>query len=197
MSGGICLRDLLRESPQLGHQCFYCGLPATEVDHSRPRRRRGSHHGNNLKPACRRCNTRKRDKTRAEFRAYLSKLERAAGRSPKAPLQFYGEGARGQSLRRLRRLLARGLRTPPDAATRAKSKKRKLERAQIRWLGRFTFTGDRALRALAAATGCTHPVIERFVLGADIASRNMRDLTAACRKLKLDGATLRALKPPK
>ena len=40
-----------------------------EVDHSRPQAKGGTHHGNNLLPACIKCNRKKRDSTSKSHRA--------------------------------------------------------------------------------------------------------------------------------
>ena len=45
-----------------GHRCQYCGLAAENIDHVIPRSRGGSHAWDNVVAACRRCNTRKRDR---------------------------------------------------------------------------------------------------------------------------------------
>lgn len=53
--------------------CQYCGARAETVDHVVPRSRGGVHAWGNVVAACRRCNTRKRDKTPAEARLKLGK----------------------------------------------------------------------------------------------------------------------------
>jgi 5-methylcytosine-specific restriction endonuclease McrA len=55
---GVFLRD--------GHRCQYCGKPAENVDHVVPRSRSGPHTWENVVAACRRCNSRKKDRTPAE-----------------------------------------------------------------------------------------------------------------------------------
>ena len=45
-----------------GHRCQYCGSAAENIDHVIPRSRGGSHAWDNVVAACRRCNTRKRDR---------------------------------------------------------------------------------------------------------------------------------------
>jgi hypothetical protein len=42
-----------------GHPCRYCGDPAEAMDHVWPQGRGGDDHPNNLVPACKRCNSRK------------------------------------------------------------------------------------------------------------------------------------------
>jgi 5-methylcytosine-specific restriction endonuclease McrA len=55
---GVFIRD--------GHQCQYCGRAAENVDHVLPRSRQGPHEWENVVAACRRCNSRKKDRTPAE-----------------------------------------------------------------------------------------------------------------------------------
>lgn len=50
------------------HRCFYCGRPATTVDHLLPVVRGGSDQEHNLVAACTDCNGSKGDKTPAEFK---------------------------------------------------------------------------------------------------------------------------------
>ena len=47
--------------------CFYCGEPATEIDHLTPISRGGTGELSNLASSCRSCNARKRDLTVDEF----------------------------------------------------------------------------------------------------------------------------------
>lgn len=49
-----------------GHTCQYCGRHADSIDHVLPRSRGGEHVWENVAAACRRCNTRKRDRTPEE-----------------------------------------------------------------------------------------------------------------------------------
>jgi 5-methylcytosine-specific restriction endonuclease McrA len=49
--------------------CAYCGAEATVVDHIRPRSRGGSSKRRNLAPACKPCNSAKRDRTPEEWKA--------------------------------------------------------------------------------------------------------------------------------
>lgn len=65
-----------------GHRCTYCGADGPlEPDHRMPLARGGTNFIENILPACRRCNTRKRLLTEEEFRARLA-AERAAGPVP-------------------------------------------------------------------------------------------------------------------
>lgn len=47
--------------------CVYCGKKATEVDHVRPLSRGGIEHGANLVPACKSCNSAKKDRLLNEW----------------------------------------------------------------------------------------------------------------------------------
>jgi len=62
---------------QLDGHCAYCGDPITKKDTTRdhviPRSRGGCGKEDNIKPACRRCNTLKADKSLEEFRLDLFK----------------------------------------------------------------------------------------------------------------------------
>ena len=49
-----------------GWICQYCGSPAENLDHVIPRSRGGLHNWENVVAACRRCNTRKEDRTPSE-----------------------------------------------------------------------------------------------------------------------------------
>ena len=55
---GVFLRD--------GQECQYCGSPAENVDHVVPRSRGGPHEWENVVASCRRCNSRKKDRTPEE-----------------------------------------------------------------------------------------------------------------------------------
>lgn len=55
---GVFLRD--------AHECQYCGRTAENVDHVLPRSRGGLHAWENVVAACRRCNSRKKDRTPGE-----------------------------------------------------------------------------------------------------------------------------------
>ncbi len=59
-------------------RCAYCGEAAAliEADHRTPLSRGGRNTIDNILPACRSCNRRKRTKTEDEFRAYLATLAR-------------------------------------------------------------------------------------------------------------------------
>jgi len=60
------------------HTCQYCAAPAENIDHIVPRSRGGSHTWENVVAACRRCNTKKGDRTPGEASMRLR-------RSPRAP----------------------------------------------------------------------------------------------------------------
>jgi len=62
---GVFIRD--------GHACQYCGVPAENVDHVMPRSRGGAHEWENVVAACRRCNSRKKDRTPAEAHMALAR----------------------------------------------------------------------------------------------------------------------------
>lgn len=49
------------------HRCFYCGEPATTVDHLQPISRGGTDNPENLVASCSGCNGAKGDRTPAEF----------------------------------------------------------------------------------------------------------------------------------
>jgi 5-methylcytosine-specific restriction endonuclease McrA len=53
--------------------CQYCGQSAETVDHVMPRSRGGAHAWENVVAACRRCNSRKKDKLPAEAGLELTK----------------------------------------------------------------------------------------------------------------------------
>jgi 5-methylcytosine-specific restriction endonuclease McrA len=55
---GVFIRD--------SHACQYCGRAAENVDHVVPRSRQGPHEWENVVAACRRCNSKKEDRTPAE-----------------------------------------------------------------------------------------------------------------------------------
>ncbi len=186
--------------------CYYCGGRAVLLDHVRPKtgppKVRGSHRRSNLKPACRRCNGRKGARTLDVFRAGLERIAKLGGIA--GPITFYGEGARGPALGRLQRILGtmtlvRGrlrivaegepLRPPPSETAR----ERQAELGRLRWRGRFTFVGYRALRDLAARAGCSFPVVERFIMGRPVQAESR--LVEACHALRLDRGALRVLKP--
>lgn len=50
-----------------GGRCYYCGDPATCLDHRIPLARGGAHLPGNLVPACHGCNSRKYTRTEREF----------------------------------------------------------------------------------------------------------------------------------
>ncbi|HUH08674.1 MAG TPA: HNH endonuclease [Egibacteraceae bacterium] len=60
---GVFIRD--------DHVCQYCGRTAENVDHVLPRSRGGAHEWENVVAACRRCNSRKKDRTPAEAQMTL------------------------------------------------------------------------------------------------------------------------------
>lgn len=62
---GVFLRD--------GQTCQYCGQPAENVDHVVPRSRGGAHEWENVVAACRRCNSRKKDRTPGEASMTLTR----------------------------------------------------------------------------------------------------------------------------
>lgn len=49
-----------------GHRCQYCGGAAENIDHIVPKSRGGMHSWNNVVASCRKCNTRKENKTPEE-----------------------------------------------------------------------------------------------------------------------------------
>lgn len=55
---GVFIRDAER--------CQYCGRPAENIDHVVPRARGGAHEWENVVASCRRCNSRKKDRTPEE-----------------------------------------------------------------------------------------------------------------------------------
>ena len=62
---GVFIRD--------EHTCQYCGVSAENVDHVVPRSRGGPHQWENVVAACRRCNSRKKDRTPAEASMTLAR----------------------------------------------------------------------------------------------------------------------------
>ena len=63
-----------------GYRCTYCGSGGPlEPDHRVPLARGGTNYIENILPACRRCNTRKRLLTEDEFRARLAAEDLARG----------------------------------------------------------------------------------------------------------------------
>jgi len=210
-----CLRDLMHVTG-CKPICFYCGGCATTIDHILPKhgvaRSKKPGRPSNIKPSCRRCNSRKGSRTLESFRARLERLAALAAKSNAAGpvraglVKFYGEGARGPSLQRTRLILDRvafrkrklvimppGETLPPYKSAKEQKAARDVQATKGRWRGRFTFSGSRALRALSSATGCSFPVIERFMLKQPV--RSADQIVAACKKLKLNVGELRALKP--
>jgi 5-methylcytosine-specific restriction endonuclease McrA len=69
-----------------GYRCTYCGVGGPlEPDHRISLARGGTNYIENILPACRRCNTRKRLLTEDEFRARLAAEARRRGLSPTGP----------------------------------------------------------------------------------------------------------------
>lgn len=62
------------------HRCQYCGSSAENLDHVVPRSRGGDHTWENVVAACRRCNTRKGDRTPDEAGMPLRATPRAPRR---------------------------------------------------------------------------------------------------------------------
>jgi 5-methylcytosine-specific restriction endonuclease McrA len=60
-----------------GHACQYCGDGAENLDHVIPRSRGGDHTWENVVAACRRCNTRKGNRTPGESGLQLRRRPRA------------------------------------------------------------------------------------------------------------------------
>jgi 5-methylcytosine-specific restriction endonuclease McrA len=92
---GVFLRD--------GGRCQYCGGRAESIDHVVPRSRGGPHTWENVVAACRRCNTRKRDRSvedsgmvlhrRPEPPGHLSWVAVAFGEVPEHWAPYLGEPA--------------------------------------------------------------------------------------------------------
>lgn len=59
---GAKWEHLRRRYLKPGTRCTYCGAPATELDHVIPWSRGGTTEPGNLAPACKPCNSRKRDR---------------------------------------------------------------------------------------------------------------------------------------
>jgi 5-methylcytosine-specific restriction endonuclease McrA len=59
-----------------GHRCQYCGAQAENIDHVVPRSRGGRHVWDNVVASCRRCNTRKEDRTLEEVGLVLRRPPR-------------------------------------------------------------------------------------------------------------------------
>ena len=57
-----------------GWVCQYCGRPAENVDHVIPRSKGGTHTWDNVVAACRRCNSRKENRTHADVGLKLARL---------------------------------------------------------------------------------------------------------------------------
>lgn len=63
---GVFIRD--------DHACQYCGRAAENVDHVVPRSRDGAHDWENVVAACRRCNSKKKDRTPSEANMSLVRV---------------------------------------------------------------------------------------------------------------------------
>ncbi len=63
------------------HCCQYCGLHADSVDHINPRSRGGTHTWDNVVAACRRCNSRKKDRLPGEVNMTLVRPPRPPSRA--------------------------------------------------------------------------------------------------------------------
>lgn len=62
------LQEWFEIKKRYGYRCAYCGeQKPLERDHSIPLSRGGSHTASNIVPACRSCNSRKKDRTVEEF----------------------------------------------------------------------------------------------------------------------------------
>lgn len=59
-----------------GHRCQYCGDRAESIDHVLPRSRGGEHIWENVVAACRRCNTKKRDRLLEQTSMHLRRPPR-------------------------------------------------------------------------------------------------------------------------
>jgi|HubBroStandDraft_2_1064218.scaffolds.fasta_scaffold118981_2 hypothetical protein len=189
--------------------CKYCGEKASELDHVRPKtgpsRGKDPHRWANLQPACHRCNMRKGSRMPGAFRASLSRIAGLAG-MPTA-IKFYGEGARGEPLKRLRKILSsltlwggRLVEIKPGEPFSKPKTKEQLEhkaakRELYRWRGKATFAGQQAAKALAAHAGYSPPTVERFIMGAGVTEDARIKLELAAKALHLDVRALRALKP--
>ena len=71
--GSLSRRGVLARD---GHSCQYCGHRADSIDHVRPRSRGGPHTWDNVVAACRRCNSRKRDRLPSEIGMRLRRTPR-------------------------------------------------------------------------------------------------------------------------
>ena len=60
-----------------GYECQYCGAAAENVDHVQPRSKGGPHTWENVVASCRRCNSRKENRTAAEVGLKLRRVPRA------------------------------------------------------------------------------------------------------------------------
>jgi len=73
--GEYTIEEFVDLCEYMGWQCTYCGCELTAetvtADHMIPLSRCGSDYIDNITPACKSCNSSKRDKTVDEFVAYL------------------------------------------------------------------------------------------------------------------------------
>lgn len=65
------VEQLDQRMSMFGYRCIYCDGPFEEVDHYKPLTRGGAHALANLRPSCKRCNCRKRNKPPLEFLEWL------------------------------------------------------------------------------------------------------------------------------
>lgn len=71
-SGYFSEEQLAARIAYYGGRCLYCNSDnATTIDHRIPISRGGTNWPSNLVPCCKSCNSRKRDKTEAEYREWL------------------------------------------------------------------------------------------------------------------------------
>lgn len=61
-----------------GHRCWLCGMPYDAIDHVKPLAAGGSHMVANLRPICRRCNSKKRDRWSMDLYACRWGIEKTA-----------------------------------------------------------------------------------------------------------------------
>jgi len=79
-----------------GEKCVFCGQPGTafslEIEHLTPKVKGGSDQAENLAPACRRCNSSKKDKTVEEFEAYAMAISSKRWKFSAAEIRSRSEG---------------------------------------------------------------------------------------------------------
>jgi 5-methylcytosine-specific restriction endonuclease McrA len=72
--GSHTLEELTEKFAELGNACYYCGCDGKlTIDHDIPLARGGSDNIENILPACRPCNSRKKARTTQEFLEYLER----------------------------------------------------------------------------------------------------------------------------